>query len=328
MRINPAVSVIIPAYNAALYVSEAIQSALQQSMSDIEVLVVDNLSTDDTVHIAESFEDTRVHVINCEKSSAGAARNVGLKNANGRYIQFLDADDILHSEKLQRQLDAITTRDPIRTVASCTWMRFDQSPKDAELVMEDVWPIEKPIDWLVNSWSGGGMMQTGAWLVHRDLIEAAGPWNETLSLHDDGEFFTRVLLQAESQIFVPEARIYYRSVADSLSRRRTRESIKSAFKVCQLRERHLLAAEDSRRVRAAIATQYAQFAYEFAGTEQVLARCAVDRIKELGKRPVNSVGGARFRKLTGIIGFRRSLALRKMVGYLSSPFRQFRANRN
>jgi glycosyltransferase involved in cell wall biosynthesis len=309
----PAVSVVIPAFNAAAFIGEAVDSTLRQSFTDLEVLVVDNRSTDGTAAIARQSDDPRVRVFQCEKPGAGAARNVGLQHASGRFIQFLDADDVLARTKIERQLNVLAETDSSRTIASCPWLRFTNHPDDARLDPARVWPIEDPLEWVVCSLGGGGMMQTGGWLAHRNLLEAAGPWDETLSLHDDGEYFTRVLLQAKRQIFVPEARLYYRDVAGSLSCQRDRAAIESAFRVCQLRDQHLLGAADSREAHRAIVTQYAQFAYEFSSAAPDLAKRALTRIAALGERPVNSIGGPGFRRLTGLLGFPSALGLRNSI---------------
>ena len=164
-------------------------------------------------------------------------------------------------------------------------------------------------------------MQTGAWLTHRDLIEAAGRWDESLTLHDDGEYFTRVLLQSKRLQFVPEAIIYYRSVADSLSRRRDNQAAQSAFRVCQLREQHLLARRDDQRTRSALATQYAQFSSEFSDLVPALAAQSLDRVWALGGGKLGDVGGANFRRLTRLFGFRVALRLKTMVASLSRSTR-------
>ncbi|MFC1688465.1 glycosyltransferase family 2 protein [Pseudomonadota bacterium] len=310
---QPEVSVIIPAFNAEPFIAQSIQSVLNQSFSDFELIVVDNLSTDKTAMKAEQFEDPRVHVIKCHKQGAAAARNQGFANAAGKYIQFLDADDMMAANKIELQLKVIKVNDPVRTIASCAWSRFEGETDKASLTPEPVWTITDPIEWIVCSLSGGGMMHSGAWLVHRDLITAAGPWDESLSLHDDGEFYTRILLQAESQQFVADTQVFYRNVAGSLSRARSPEAINSAFRVCQLRDKHLLEHCDNRQTRQAVATQYAQFAYEFSDSAVSLVRSALERIKDLGEKPVNTIGGIWFRELVRIIGFERTLFARSFL---------------
>jgi len=97
-------------------------------------------------------------------------------------------------------------------MASGIWGRFYQSDQDVkweqQTINED---YSSPIKWLVDSWNGGGMAQTSAWLTPRHLIDLAGIWNESLSINQDGEFCSRVLLQASSIQFCKEAKVYYRS---------------------------------------------------------------------------------------------------------------------
>jgi len=111
MNKNPIVSVVIPAYNAEEYIAAAIKSVLSQTYSNFEVLVVNDCSTDGTQAIVESFasHDERVCLINLPANMGAPAgpRNIGIQRARGRWIAFLDADDIWHPCKLQRQLDLL-----------------------------------------------------------------------------------------------------------------------------------------------------------------------------------------------------------------------------
>ncbi len=100
---NPKVSVIIPAYNTEAYIEKAIKSALDQTFNDIEVIVVDDASTDKTVEIAKSFIDERLKVIvNQQNVGAAAARNRALKTATGEWIAVLDSDDWYALERLEK----------------------------------------------------------------------------------------------------------------------------------------------------------------------------------------------------------------------------------
>lgn len=113
----PLVTVIMPVYNTELYVSDAVSSILQQSMSDLELICIDDGSTDRSREICEAFaaEDERVTVICQANSGQGTARNKALKKANGRFVYFMDSDDILSSvaleeickEMISRQLDLL-----------------------------------------------------------------------------------------------------------------------------------------------------------------------------------------------------------------------------
>ncbi len=309
MSDRPLVSIIIPAYNAAAFITETVSSALNQTWSEKEIIIVDDGSEDDTIEIVERMQQPALRLIRQENEGAAGARNVGLNAAAGAYIQFLDADDVMSPTKIEAQLRGLQFATP-RSVASCAWAHFETDLAHAEYEPEPVWTIEDPIEWLVRSLSGEGMMQPAAWLTPRSVIDDAGLWNESLSLHDDGEFFTRVLLNADRNVFVPDATVYYRTVPESLSRQRSRQAIESAFEVCLARHRLLLAARNDELSRKAIATQYAQFAYEFRSAAPDLAQDALTAIAELEAEPANVVGGPAFRILAGAIGFERSLRVR------------------
>lgn len=103
----PLISVITPIFNGKKYILETIQSILNQTYKNWEMIIVDNKSTDNTIEIVKSIEDERIKIIQLEHNSGGPARprNIGIENAKGEYIAFLDADDILAPNKLEVQLN-------------------------------------------------------------------------------------------------------------------------------------------------------------------------------------------------------------------------------
>ena len=103
------VTVVIPAYNAEAYLRQAIDSVLAQTHSDLELLVVDDGSTDGSRELAESVDDRRVSVVSGPNRGPGFARNIGLRNAAGSFVAFLDADDYWLPEKLEKQLSVMRT---------------------------------------------------------------------------------------------------------------------------------------------------------------------------------------------------------------------------
>jgi len=306
------VSIIIPAYNAEKWIALAIDSVLGQSWTNLEVIVVDDGSKDATIEMVEEISDSRVRLIRQENRGASAARNRGLIAANGDFIQYLDADDWLSPDKIENQLKALQNA-PAGSIASCTWGKFVNDPGDIKVRAEPVWRVSDPLEWLICSLTGGGMMQPGAWLTPRPIIDRAGPWDESLSLHDDGEYFARVLLQADQNVFVEGSVVGYRVVDGSLSQRRGRKAVESALDVCRSRTRHLLSRRDDERVRRAIATQYGGFLYEFAGCEADLTSDALALFDKAGCEPEPCFGGRAFRKLVAVVGFTRALKIREQL---------------
>lgn len=110
----PLVSIVIPCYNGARYLAPAVESALDQTHPRCEVLVVDDGSTDESVAIAERYAP-RVRLLRGDHAGACAARNKGLSAATGTFVQFLDADDLLAPNKIERQLE-VAAREPGVTV--------------------------------------------------------------------------------------------------------------------------------------------------------------------------------------------------------------------
>ena len=106
--VDDLVSIITPAYNAASYIVETIESVLAQTYPNWEMLIVNDCSQDNTAEIVQSYaaKDKRIKLINLKQNSgAAAARNTAIKNAKGRYIVFLDSDDLWKKEKLQKQIE-------------------------------------------------------------------------------------------------------------------------------------------------------------------------------------------------------------------------------
>ena len=104
---NPLVSIIIPVFNSEKYIGATIASAVEQTWPNKEIIVVDDGSTDKSLEIAEKLKDSFIKVFSQENKGASVARNKGLKEAKGEYIQFLDADDLLSPDKIEGQLNAL-----------------------------------------------------------------------------------------------------------------------------------------------------------------------------------------------------------------------------
>lgn len=104
-KTNPAISIIIPTYNRAAFIGEAIDSVLRQTFGDFELIVINDGSTDETEEIVGRFEDNRLTFIQQENAGRSAARNRAIAMARGKYIAFLDSDDTYLRDKLERQVN-------------------------------------------------------------------------------------------------------------------------------------------------------------------------------------------------------------------------------
>jgi glycosyltransferase involved in cell wall biosynthesis len=301
--IPPLVSIVIPCRNGAQWLAEAIESCLGQSWTTHEIIVVDNGSSDRSLAVARQYEPAVV-TLQCHQPGASAARNIGLQRARGDFIQFLDADDVLDHDKIEAQLERLVSGPP-GAVATGAWARFQASPHEAVFAAEPVWADLAPEEFLISSWHGGGMMPSFAWLTPRAVIDRAGPWNERLSLNDDGEFFCRVVLASSGIVFCGDARGYYRSGAGAtLSRRRDKEGMTSAFDAIALSCDRLLQHHDTAAARAACATHYQRFVFDAYPEVPELVAAAERRIAEFGGSELRVCGGRLFSFISRWFGWK------------------------
>jgi glycosyltransferase involved in cell wall biosynthesis len=307
----PLVSIIIPCHNAAPWLAETLESALAQTWQEKEIILVDDGSTDESLATARAFEPRGVRVLSQSNLGASAARNLGLQNACGDYLQFLDADDVLAPDKIERQLSRLTVSSA-PAVATCAWARFYTEPTEARFVREPLWEDLAPVDWLVCSWEQQVMMATAAWLVPRAVAERAGSWNVELAHNpiDDMEYFSRVLLAAEKVLFCGDARVYYRSgLPDSLSQRRTDAAWLAIFQSFHLTIDRLLAHEDLPRTRHAGAVVLQRLVYECYPRMPALRVTAAERVRALGGCDLLPDAGPWRRRLQRLIGWKATKRL-------------------
>ena len=301
---GPLVSIIIPCYNAGHWLAATLESALAQTHPHTEIIVVDDGSRDDSLTLARSFESRGVRVVTQTNAGASAARNHGLRLARGDFIQFLDADDLLAPDKIELQMHALEESGPDMLV-SASWGRFSYEPEQAHFIPQAVAQARTGVEFLQLHFETGSMMQPGAWLASRHLLDRVGPWNETLSLNDDGEYFSRVMLAARGLLHIAGARCFYRSsVSGSLSRRTDPAAFTSLFRSVELITRLLLATDNSPRTRAACAYAWMKTAFEVYPPMPTLADEAVARSRALGGTSRSLPGSGRFQLAASIVGWR------------------------
>ena len=213
----PMVSIVIPCYNAGAWIGECIQSALDQTWNDIEIIVVDDGSTDQSRGVIASFGDRIRHEFGPNRGGA-SARNRGLELARGEWIQFLDADDVLLPDCIEGKLQM--TRDP-GVVACCGIEFMDFTARDGELGGPSCWLLdEHDIDTLLAS----GGPQTAAPLHRRADLDSVGGFRVGLPCAQDLDLHLR-LAATRGLRFMSNGRIgvrirpHYASVSRTAGRR-------------------------------------------------------------------------------------------------------------
>jgi glycosyltransferase involved in cell wall biosynthesis len=217
---------------------------------------VDDGSTDRTAEVARRFASNEVKIVSRGNQGAAAARNHAFHLSHGDYIQWLDADDLLAPDKIERQLAALRKPDDKQILLSSPWAYFNYRADRARFVPTSLWQDLSPVEWLLKKMGGNLHMQTATWLVSRELTEAAGPWDARLHVDDDGEYFCRVLLASHGTGFVPQARVFYRRTSSSrVSHIGASDKKKDAMLLSmKLHVQYLRSLEQTERVRKACLT--------------------------------------------------------------------------
>ena len=280
----PLVSILIPAFNAEHWIAETIVSAQSQTWPRKEIIVVDDGSRDRTKAIAKGFAGKDLVVTTQPNQGAAAARNYAYSLCQGDYIQWLDADDLLSSDKIEKQMDHVERGVGTRTLLSSSWGRFMHRPARAIFMPTALWQDLSPVEWLLHKMDDDVWMQTSTWLTSRYLAEAAGPWNAQTVADDDGEYFCRVLVASHGTRFVPEAKVYYRvSGPGSLSYiGRSNTKMEGQLLSTRLHIGYLRSLEDSERVRRACLNHLQRYLAIYDPLRPDLVRAMEDSARELG----------------------------------------------
>jgi glycosyltransferase involved in cell wall biosynthesis len=309
---TPLVSVLIPAYNAERFLAETLRSVLSQTWPAKEIIVVDDGSKDGTLSVAKSFEAANVKVISQQNCGQSASENIAVQACSGDLLEFLDADDLLQPDKLEVQVRRLQ-QEGFDCVASGRWARFRDAPGDGRFVAEPFWTDMDPVDWLVSTWERHSMMHGAAWLIPRAIAEKAGPWDESLSLINDFDYFPRVLLACRRVLFCPEAVTWYRSgLETSLSGSKSRKAWDSAYRALHASTARLLQRENSTRTRRACVRQFQEFIYAAYPDVPDLIAGAETRIRELGGAMFAPQWGPKFNFVAGVVGWRLAKRMQRL----------------
>jgi len=309
------VSVCIPAYNSNRYIGETIDSLLNQSYQNLEIIVVDDGSTDGTSAVLKRIKDRRFTFALQKNKGASAARNVAFRLSSGSFIKFMDADDLLNPACIERQVAKLLGKEG--SLASAKWGRFYKDDRsDFRLSSENVWKDLLGIDWLIESLlpTGANMMQPGIFLAARSLVEQAGPWNESLSLIDDFEYMIRLISQSGVVLFCDEAVLMYRSGnLDTLSGQTSPKHMVSAFNSLELGIQTILSVKNDSRSRQACANTYKRWSYLFYPDHEDLLDRLETKIEELGGSDIDIMGGPWFLRLSGLVGWKRAKKIKRLL---------------
>lgn len=231
MNYKSLVSIIIPAYNAESYIKQCLKSILQQTYENLQIIVIDDGSMDNTYEICKSMQkfDNRIELYRQKNSGPSAARNVGLQHVKGLYLLFVDADDNLHLEAIEKLVEAMETEKA--DLVCFEWKivqngqvveEYSYSEKEARANRKQIFDNVLLNDFL----NGGGFLWNKMWRIAAIRSDTFISFDSDLKKYEDKLWILKNLLRCKKVIYVKDKLYYYHLFPNSLSH--IRPSIESA----------------------------------------------------------------------------------------------------
>jgi glycosyltransferase involved in cell wall biosynthesis len=319
LKIPVTVSIIIPVYNSEKYIQACINSCIQQTYQNLEIIVVNDGSTDQSEGVILTIDDPRLIYIKILNGGAAEARNAGLKIASGKLIQFLDSDDMLEREKINAQVLMYQLHgDDFLYSANMGTVSGDIRIKDEgyELYEKD-FTAQEYYETLLRQF--GKYMTTGVWLVPKKLIDGTYGWDKLAGFNDDGEYIMRIILQSKGIKFCKAALFYYRrDVPDSLSKSLTSKNVYSTW----LYSYSSYVSNFKKTFELPVASELGWMALSVYYTEsyphhpELLTEC-LRQMKALGFKKPYAHGGALFVKVAKVVGVFNALRIWRIKSKIS-----------
>lgn len=312
------VSVIIPCFNAEKWLAEAIDSCLEQTYSNIEIIVIDDGSTDNCLEIIKSYGD-KIIWQSFPHKGGNYARNKGFDLSKGDYIQYLDADDYILPEKIEKQVRFL--EETGADVVYGDWRHQRHLSDGSSFIMENIEISEAHAD-ILASLLANWWVALAALLYKRTAVKNSGGWDETLTAAQDRDFFLSVVMNGAKVVYQPGCdSIYRRYGSVTVSTSSKNRWLKSHYLVLEKVERQLLQMNKlSMKYRHALAKSYFELAREslFVDYPQYLifleeALALFPEFKTNSKR-------AAYKVVQNVLGFRqteriacRALCVKKFI---------------
>lgn len=232
MQVSPLASIIIPTFNNGSVVCQAIDCSLNQTYENLEIIVVDDGSTDDTEQLLKEKYKDRIIYVRQENRGTGGARNTGIMYASGKYLQFLDADDLLDLDKINIQIKQLQNF-PGNSLSYCDYVCCDMD--DMAVTYERLSPLlqsEKPFDDIMLKWESELSIPVHCFIFDAAFFKKHGlTFDESLPSNEDWECWMNVFALDPTVVFIDRVLAYYRVRKDSRCRNRVkmREGFVSAI---------------------------------------------------------------------------------------------------
>nr|WP_294895784.1 glycosyltransferase [uncultured Pedobacter sp.] len=207
------ISVIIPCYNAQSWIRDCLLSVLNQTYIDFEILVIDDGSTDNSAEIIKSIADQRIHYYYKTNGGLSSARNYGLKIAKGKWIAFLDADDLWIPNKLQKKMTISENADII-------YSDYHIIDKNAQLIktFNKIHPQRYKYNFKKQILLGNIISGGSAIILRKEVIEEIGEFNTALKVGEDWDYWARAIWANYRIIYIDEKLTYVRQHEESMQK--------------------------------------------------------------------------------------------------------------
>ncbi|MGE5658360.1 MAG: glycosyltransferase [Actinomycetota bacterium] len=224
-NVNPRVSVIIPTYNNAHYIKQAIKSVVEQTYQDYEIIVIDDGSTDETRQILEPYFDV-IRYTYQQNQGLSAARNSGLSMARGELIALLDGDDFFLPHKLTEQVACFDTNPSVGIVHS-GWYLVDESGE--RLTEVELWKGLPKLD--LEAWLLWRPLLPGAMMFRREWLQRVGGFNPQIKFAEDVEIALRLALMGCEAVWLKNITVCYRQHGNTITAKNTPKNAKIFEKI-------------------------------------------------------------------------------------------------
>ena len=313
---NRIVSILIPAYNAERFVGAALESALNQTWPNTEIILVDDGSKDQTFAVAKRYESPRVKIFRQENRGAAAARNAALRESQGDFLQYMDADDLISADKIREQVLLLQQYPHYLSVSSAKYFFDGDDPNAGLLERSGAVDSDDPVQFLAELLGSEGPTRTipcGAWLTPRSVADAAGPWDDSVrSPDDDGEYFARVMLASRGVRASKTGCYYYRKFRQggSYSTTRSETNLRGRLHSMNSKVACLLARTNAPEVYRALANRYVELAFSAYPDFPRLTDESLQRANEMGGTSyVPSFGTWKGNLLRRLVGWKAARTL-------------------
>ncbi len=302
---QPLVSVIIPCHNAEKYILQTLASVFAQSYTNYEIIVIDDGSTDTSYQLLQDIEHEKLRVFTQENQGPSAARNHGMALAHGKYLQFLDSDDLLLPEKIEKQVILLETTQA--DVAYGNWFKFETNLAGKEIISET---ITKQIEGraeiavFISFWCPPAVL-----LYSKKIVDKIGKWNMKLPIIQDARFLLDAVLQGGKFVYADDFVAKYRvhqsgSVSTKSKLNFTKDCYENAKQVHQL---WLLDIQNGDLAKKDVVLQvYCQCIRSFANLDLILFEQSIQEVEELFKEKFVPQSPTSLKFLSHLVGYRKA----------------------